>query len=60
MSFQAPLFLLALLLVPVAVALYVLTDRRRSVRTAAFASPLLLPSVAPRGPGARRHLPLAL
>jgi Ca-activated chloride channel family protein len=59
-SFQAPLFLLALLLVPVAVAIYVLTDRRRSARTAAFASPRLLPAVAPRGPGARRHLPLAL
>jgi Ca-activated chloride channel homolog len=59
-SFQAPLFLLALVLVPAAVALYVLADRRRRARTAEFASPRLLPSVAPRGPGVRRHLPLVL
>jgi Ca-activated chloride channel homolog len=59
-SFQSPLYLLALALVPTAVAIYVLSDKRRRARTAAFASPLLLPSVAPRGPGFRRHLPLAL
>jgi Ca-activated chloride channel homolog len=59
-SFQAPVFLLALALVPAAVAIYVLSDKRRRARTAEFASPGLLPSVAPRGPGLRRHLPLAL
>jgi Ca-activated chloride channel homolog len=59
-SFQAPAFLLALLIVPAAVAIYVLSDRRRTARTAEFASPMLMPSVAPRGPGARRHLPLVL
>jgi Ca-activated chloride channel homolog len=59
-SFQAPAFLLALALVPLAVAIYVLSDKRRRTRTAEFASPRLLPSVAPRGPGLRRHLPLAL
>ena len=60
MSFAAPLFLLLLLLVPVAAAVYVFTDRRRGGRSAAFASPLMLPSVAPTRPGFRRHLPLVL
>jgi Ca-activated chloride channel family protein len=59
-SFQSPVYLLCLALVPAAGAIYVLSDKRRRARTAAFASPLLLPSVAPRGPGLRRHLPLAL
>jgi Ca-activated chloride channel homolog len=59
-SFQSPIYLLALLLVPAAVAIYAFSDRRRRARTAEFASPLLMPSVAPRGPGLRRHLPLAL
>ncbi len=60
MSFAAPGFLAALLLVPVAALLYVATDRRRRARSAAFASPPLLPSVAPLRPGFRRHLPLVL
>jgi Ca-activated chloride channel family protein len=60
MSFQAPLFLCALALVPAAAALYVLADRRRRARTAAFATARLLPSVAPLRPGFRRHLPLVL
>jgi Ca-activated chloride channel homolog len=58
-SFQSPLYLLALLLVPAAVAVYVFADRRRRAGAARFASPLLMPSVAPAGPGFRRHLPLA-
>lgn len=60
MSFAAPAFLPALLLIPAAALLYVRADRRRSARTAAFASPRLLPSVAPLRPGFRRHLPLVL
>jgi Ca-activated chloride channel homolog len=59
-SFAAPEYLLLLLLVPCAVAAYVAFDRRRRARVAAFASPLLQPAVAPRGPGARRHLAYAL
>jgi Ca-activated chloride channel homolog len=59
-SFQSPVYLVALLLVPAAVAVYVLADRRRRVGVARFASPLLMPSVAPSGPGFRRHLPLLL
>ncbi|MET0511290.1 MAG: VWA domain-containing protein [Thermoleophilaceae bacterium] len=60
MSFQAPLFLLALALVPIAGAVYVFADRRRKADAARFASPALLPAVAPIRPGARRHLPLLL
>jgi Ca-activated chloride channel homolog len=59
-SFQSPVYLLALLAVPAAVAIYVLADRRRRAGAARFASPPLMPSVAPTGPGVRRHLPLAL
>jgi Ca-activated chloride channel homolog len=59
-TFQAPWFLLLLLLVPLAVVAYVLVDRRRRAAAASFASPRLLPSVAPRRPGFRRHLPMAL
>jgi Ca-activated chloride channel family protein len=59
-SFQSPVYLLALLLVPAAVALYVLADRRRRSGATRFASPVLMPSVAPTGPGFRRHMPLAL
>jgi Ca-activated chloride channel homolog len=59
-SFQSPPFLLALGLIPLAVWLYVTSDRRRRRRSAAFAPEKLMPSVAPRRPGARRHLPAAL
>lgn len=60
MSFQAPLFLLALVLVPVAALIYVLADRARKAKATSFASPALMPAVAPLRPGARRHLPLLL
>jgi Ca-activated chloride channel homolog len=59
-SFQAPWFLLLLLALPLAIAAYLLVDRRRRAAAASFASPQLLPSVAPRRPGFRRHFPMAL
>jgi Ca-activated chloride channel homolog len=59
-SFQSPAFLLSLGLIPLAVWLYLRSDRRRRRRSAAFAPEKLLPSVAPVRPGARRHLPVAL
>jgi Ca-activated chloride channel homolog len=59
-SFQAPWFLLLLLALPVAVGVYLLADRHRRAAATSFASPQLLPSVAPRRPGFRRHLPMAL
>ena len=60
MSFAAPGFLAVLALLPLAVVLYVVADRRRRARSERFASPRLLPSVAPVQPGFRRHLPLVL
>jgi Ca-activated chloride channel family protein len=59
-SFQSPIYLLGLLLVPLSAAVYTFADRRRRAGAARFASPMLMPSVAPAGPGFRRHLPLVL
>jgi Ca-activated chloride channel family protein len=59
-SFKAPILLLALLLVPVAIAAYVQLDRRRRRAAEAFAAPKMLPSIAPLRPRWRRHAPIAL
>jgi Ca-activated chloride channel homolog len=59
-SFGAPIYLLALVLVPLVAGLYVLSDRRRRAGAERFAAAKLMPSVAPSAPGFRRHLPLAL
>lgn len=60
MTFAAPAFLLLLLLVPLAGIVYAIGERRRARGRAAFASPALVPSVAPRPPAWRRHVPSAL
>jgi Ca-activated chloride channel family protein len=60
MTFQWPLVLLVLLVIPLLVALYVVRERRRTAFAAAFANPALLPTVIDRAPGARRHLPIVL
>jgi Ca-activated chloride channel family protein len=57
-SFAAPLVLLALLALPLVAAWYVLQQHNRRAAAAAFAAPRLQPSVAPRRPGWRRHLPM--
>jgi Ca-activated chloride channel family protein len=57
-SFAAPLVLLGLLGLPVLAALYLAEQRSRRVAAAAFAAPAMQPSVAPRRPGWRRHLPM--
>jgi Ca-activated chloride channel homolog len=59
LSFGAPLVLLGLVALPVLAALYVAEQRRRRATAAAFAAPVLQPSVLPRRPGWRRHVPLA-
>jgi Ca-activated chloride channel homolog len=59
-SFDWPLVLLALLLLPVLVALYVVSEARRRRSQAAFGNPDLLPNVIDRAPGKLRHLPLAV
>jgi Ca-activated chloride channel homolog len=58
-SFGAPLVLVALVLVPLLAAGYVVFQRDRVRAAAAFAAPHLAPSVAPRRPRWRRHVPLA-
>jgi Ca-activated chloride channel family protein len=60
MSFQSPLLLLALLILPLAALAYRAHSRRAERAVAAFAPPPVLPSVAPARPGWRRHLPFAL
>ena len=60
MSFQAPAFLLALLLVPLAALAYGAAQRRRRAAADAFAAPAVRASALPRTPGWRRHAPIAL
>jgi Ca-activated chloride channel family protein len=58
LSFAAPLFLLALLVLPLTAALYAVSERGRMRAARAFASPRTMPSVAPWQPGWRRHAPM--
>ncbi|MEA2306345.1 MAG: Ca-activated chloride channel [Solirubrobacteraceae bacterium] len=60
MSFQAPLFLLGLPLVALLAVAYAARQAGGAARAAAWASPRMLPSVAPRRPGWRRHVPMAI
>jgi Ca-activated chloride channel family protein len=61
MTFEWPLALLALLLVPAAAVAYVYVDRRRRASDAGhFASPAIFPSVVGKAPGHVRHLPVAI
>jgi Ca-activated chloride channel family protein len=60
MSVEWPGFLWALLLVPVAVAAYLLGQRRRTRYAVRFTNLDLLANVVTRSPGWRRHLPAAL
>lgn len=60
MSFESPLALIGLVVVPVVVALYVIRERRRLDFAARFTTPGLLPNLVDSAPGWRRHLPLAV
>lgn len=60
MHFEQPLFLAALVLVPLLALAYRAHERRRGARAEAFATGPMLASVAPRRPGWRRHAPLAV
>jgi Ca-activated chloride channel homolog len=60
MSVEWPGFLWALLLVPVAVAAYLLGQRRRTRYAVRFTNLDLLANVVTRSPGWRRHVPPAL
>lgn len=57
MTFAAPELLLALLLVPAAVAVYVAVQRRRSRYAVRFTNVDLLSNLVERSPRWRRHLP---
>jgi Ca-activated chloride channel family protein len=60
LSFEWPLALVGLVVVPVLIAVYVLRERRRERDVARFTTPALLPNLVDSRPGWRRHLPLAL
>jgi Ca-activated chloride channel homolog len=59
-SFGAPLWLIALVVVPGIVALYVLHERSSSTRARGLVAAPLLAAVAPRRPRWRRHVPVVL
>ncbi len=60
MSFQSPLWLLALLAVAAFLVLYVIVQRRRSRYAVRFTNVNLLANVAAQRPGIRRHVPPVL
>jgi Ca-activated chloride channel family protein len=60
MKFADPQLLIALLLVPLAVAAYLLAQRRRSRYAVRFTNVDLLSNLVPRTPAWRRHVPAAL
>lgn len=60
LTFATPELLALLALVPLAALLYMAADQGRANAAAAFASPATMPSVAPRRPRWRRHVPVVL
>jgi Ca-activated chloride channel homolog len=60
MSFVSPVALLALVVVPLAVALYLLVQRRRQRYAVRFTNLDLLANVVDESPGWRRHVPAVL
>jgi len=56
MTFQSPLWLLALLVVAALVGFYVVLQLRRKAYAARFTNVALLGSIVPKRPGWRRHL----
>ena len=57
MTFEWPLVLWSLALVPVLLLLYVLAQRRRRAYAVRFTNLALLKEVVGRRPGLRRHIP---
>ena len=60
MTFESPTLLWGLLLVPLAIAAYLLAQRRRARYAVRFTNLDLLANVVQRSPGWRRHVPAAL
>jgi Ca-activated chloride channel homolog len=59
-SFSRPLVLIALVLIPVLVALYFARERRQLRFASRWGNTALLPNVVDRSPGRLRYLPLAI
>jgi Ca-activated chloride channel family protein len=59
-SFEQPLVLVALVAVPVLLALWIGNERRRHAQAARFTTLALLPNLVSRPPGRLRYVPLAL
>ena len=60
MSFDRPVMLAALVVVPLLAAIWLVQERRRTADASRFASLSLLPNLIGERPGRRRLLPLAL
>jgi Ca-activated chloride channel homolog len=59
-TFEWPVALVGLVVVPALMALYILRERRRTEFAARFTTPALLPNLVDSAPSWRRHLPLAV
>ena len=60
MTFESPLALVGLVVVPLLIGLYAYRERKRNEYATRFTSVGLLPNLVAATPGWRRHLPLAL
>jgi len=60
MSFQWPLALVGLVVLPLLVVAYAWRERRRTDFAARFTTPALLPNLVDAAPSWRRHVPLAV
>jgi Ca-activated chloride channel homolog len=59
-TFEWPLALVGLVVIPILIALYVLRERRQTEYASRFTTPGLLPNLVDASPRWRRHLPLAV
>ena len=60
MTFEWPLALVGLIVLPILIVLYVVRERRRTDYASRFTTPGLLPNLVDESPRWRRHLPLAV
>jgi Ca-activated chloride channel family protein len=60
MTFEWPFALVLLVIVPIIIGLYVLQQRRRRKYALQYASVSLVAQAVGRGPGIKRHIPVAL